>query len=283
MAHPEQFETQHAPTWCPGCGDFVIWQAVKAALARLGKEPHECVVVFDIGCSGNMADKLRVYGFHGLHGRALPVAEGVKLANHHLPVLAIAGDGGGYGEGLSHLLHASRGNHDITYLVHNNEVYGLTKGQSSPTSPEGFRSSSTPAGDVEMPLNPLSLALASGATFVGRGFAGDTEQLTDLLVRAMQHRGFSLLDVLQPCVTYNRMLSYGDLRKRMVHRDTPAPTRQEALAAAYAENGTITVGVFYENEDRPVYHERHPQLRMQPLVDRPLDGVAFGPLFAEYQ
>lgn len=284
-AHEERkFETDQTPTWCPGCGDFAIWRSLKLALAEANKEPHECVVVFDIGCSGNMADKIKVYGFHGLHGRAIPVAEGIKLANHEMPVLVVAGDGGGYGEGLGHLLHSIRGNHDITYIVHDNGVYGLTKGQTAPTSEQGFKSSSTPEGVIERPLNALGLALTAGATFVGRGFAAEGEHLTTLLKQAMNHKGFALLDVFQPCVTFNHVNTYEWYRERVYKiEETKHDVKDwnKALAITLEED-KIPIGVLYQDESRPAYHEKEPQLTKSSLVNASVEGADIVPLCEEY-
>ncbi len=268
----EQFETHQQPTWCAGCGDFAIWQALKAALAQLQTPSHEVVVVFDIGCAGNMADKLRAYTFHGLHGRALPVAEGIKLANHRLPVIVVGGDGGAYGEGLNHLLQTARGNHDLTYLVHNNEVYGLTKGQTSPTSPEGFLSPSTPRGVHDVPVRPLALALTAGATFVARGFAGAQDHLTALIVEAIRHPGFALVDILQPCVTFNHLHTYEWFKERLFHLEAEghAPDdRARALQLLMAEDERLPIGIFFRSTDRPPFHEREATLARGTLVEHP--------------
>lgn len=284
-ADPTQFETQHMPTWCSGCGDFGIWRALKKALAAAGVAPHACVVVFGIGCAGNMADKLRAYGFHGLHGRALPVAEGIKLANHKLPVLVVAGDGDGYGEGMAHFIHSARANHDVTYLVYDNAVYGLTKGQTAPTSPEGFISSSTPAGVVEQPVHPLALALAAGATFVARGFAGAADHLAQLIVQGMEHRGFALIDILQPCVTFNHLNTYEFYRERVYQLSATRykPTdRQKAMEKALEWDAKIPLGVLYQSEERPAYHERESPLAAGPLVDAPLGTTDVAKLWSEF-
>lgn len=287
MNYPtEHFESPRAPTWCPGCGDFAIWRSLKLALAEEKQEPHESVIVYGIGCSGNMADKMRVYGFHGLHGRALPAAEGIKLANHRLPVVVIGGDGDGYGEGLSHFLHTVRGNHDLTYLVHNNAVYGLTKGQTAPTSGKGFRSNSTPAGVIEEPVNPIALAIAAGATFVARGFSADVAHLTGLLLAGFHHRGFALIDVLQPCVTFNHLNTYEYYRKRVYKLEEAsgyAPKdRHAAFRHALEWGDRIPIGIFYQDEERPAYHEELPQLANGARVDQPVDDADLAPLFEEF-
>lgn len=273
------------PTWCPSCGNFAIWRSLKLALAEKKKEPHECVIVFDIGCSGNMDDKIKAYGFHGLHGRALPLAVGIKLANHYLPVIVIAGDGGGYGEGLNHFLHTVRGNHDLTYIIHDNAVYGLTKGQTAPTSPEGFKSSTTPTGVHEQPINGVALAITTGATFAARGFAAEGDHLTGLMVKAMDHRGFALLDVYQPCVTFNHFNTYEWYRQRVYKLEETKhdPTnREQALLTALKTGDELPIGIFYQKEDRPSFHEQEASLAAGTLVDAPLDLASIAELTEEY-
>lgn len=264
------FETHQTPTWCPGCGDFGIWTALKQALVALRVPPHRVVVVFGIGCSGNQANFVRAYGFHGLHGRALPVAEGIALANQGLTTIVVGGDGDGYGEGMAHFIHTIRANPDITYLVHNNSVYGLTKGQSSPTSVHGFRSPSTPTGNPDEPVNPISLALAAGAGFVGRGFAGDIDHLTQLIVAAVKHRGFSLVDILQPCVTMNHLNTYHWFYPRIVKLDAIHHRPDDRLAAwKQAERAPekLPIGIFYQTE-RPTLNDNFPVLGRRNLVDQ---------------
>ncbi len=286
MLDVKQYETPNFPTWCPSCGDFAIWRAIRMALAERKEEPHEVVAVFGIGCSGNMADKLRLYSFHGLHGRPIPVAEGIKLANHRLPVLVIGGDGDGYGEGISHFLHSIRGNHDLTYVVHNNAVYGLTKGQTAPTSEKGFVTNSTPDGVIEIPVNPVALAVAAGATFVARGFSAEVNHLAMIIGKAMEHRGFALVDVFQPCVTFNHINTYDFYRQRVYKLETSGhvPTDRAAAYARAQEWGErIPIGILYQNEERPAYHEELPQLAKGALVNAPVDTADIRPLLKDYQ
>lgn len=216
MSISQDFDSGCFPNWCPGCGDFGIWAALKAAMAQLNIAPHEVTLVYGVGCHGHMVNFMRAYGFEGLHGRPIPVAVGAKIANHTQHVIVVAGDGDSYGEGLNHLLAAMRGNHDITVIIHNNGVYGLTTGQSSPTATKGYQSKSTPEGVIETALNPLALAVISGATLVSRGFAGDIGQLTDLIMESINHKGFALVDALQPCVTFNKTNTYQWYRERIV-------------------------------------------------------------------
>ena len=183
------------PTWCPGCGDWGINNAIKKSFVANGLQPSDLCIVFGIGCSGNMNDFLNAYAFHGLHGRAMPVAVGIKLANHNLPVLVIAGDGDTYGEGGNHVMHAARGNHDITLIVHDNSVYGLTTGQVAPTALHGAKGKSTPAGMIEQSISPLSLMISQGATFVAQSFAGNVSHMSEMITKAMAHKGFSIVNI----------------------------------------------------------------------------------------
>ncbi|PIV62715.1 2-oxoacid ferredoxin oxidoreductase, partial [Candidatus Roizmanbacteria bacterium CG01_land_8_20_14_3_00_33_9] len=205
----------YTPTWCPGCGDWGIGIAIKSALAQMGLSPSDVGVVFGIGCSGNMNDFLNAYAIHGLHGRAIPTAIGYKLANHKMSIIVVAGDGDCYGEGGNHFLHACRGNHDITVIIHDNRVYGLTTGQVAPTAMKGALSKSTPYGLIESPIDPLGLALTQGATFISQSFAGDAQHMISMIKSAINHKGFSLVNVLQPCVTFNKINGYQYYRKRV--------------------------------------------------------------------
>jgi 2-oxoglutarate ferredoxin oxidoreductase subunit beta len=201
----EDYTSSDPIAWCPGCGNFSILKAVRKALVELDKKPNDIVIVSGIGQASKLPHYLRCNTFNGLHGRTLPVATGIKLANHELTVIAEGGDGDGYTEGGNHFIHAMRKNINITYLVHNNQVYGLTKGQTSPTSELGYISKSTPKGSLYPPLNPLLLAIASNCTFVARGFSGDVEYLGSLIKAGITHKGFALIDILQPCVSFNHV------------------------------------------------------------------------------
>lgn len=262
------YETSVFPTWCPGCGDFSIWQSIKQSLAELEIPPHKMNVIYGIGCSGNMCSFVNAYGFHALHGRALPNAIGAKLANADLPVMVINGDGDNYGEGMNHWINTMRGNHDLTHIVHDNMIYGLTTGQASPTSQEGMKTKTTPDGDFDMHLNPMALALESGATFVARGFAGDHAHLTALIKAGMQHKGYAFIDVFQPCVTYNHVQTYDWYRERVYRLEdekTYKPTdKSKALEKAHEWGNRVPIGLFY-HEQRPAYHEDLKQVK-QPLA-----------------
>jgi len=266
----EQYQGAQEPAWCPGCGNFPILRTLKEALVELGVEPHQLVVVSGIGQAGKLPHYLRCNTFNGLHGRTLPVATGIKLANHEALVLAVAGDGDAYGEGGNHLLHAIRRNIGVKLFVHNNQVYGLTKGQASPTSEEGMVTKAQPLGVLSAPLNPLALAVALDASFVARGFAGDGEFLKELMKQALQHRGFALLDILQPCVTFNKLNTYKWYRQR-VYRLGPEhdPTdRAAAFQLALKWGERIPTGVIFRN-DRPPMQERLSVLKEAPLLKQP--------------
>lgn len=269
MANIQDF-SGYNPTWCPGCGDFGIGISVKQAFVQLGYDPSSLAVVFGIGCSGNMNDFLNAYAIHALHGRAIPNAIGIKLANHKLPVVAIVGDGDCYGEGGNHLLHAARGNHDITIVVHDNGVYGLTTGQVAPTAKKGFKSKSTPAGIIETPVNPLSLAITAGATFVAQSFAGDAAHLILMIKEAMSHKGFSLINVLQPCVTFNKVNTYQYYLQHIYKLPTDYDSgdfQGAVVKSLEVREEKFPLGVIYKGS-RPAYHELLPQLNKETLLKR---------------
>ncbi len=260
----------YTPTWCPGCGDWGIGVAIKSALVQLNLDPSSVAAVFGIGCSGNMNDFLNAYAIHALHGRAVPNAIGIKLANHKLPVLAIVGDGDCYGEGGNHLIHGCRGNHDITVIVHDNGVYGLTTGQVAPTAQKGFKSKSTPAGIIEVPINPLMLTLSSGATFVAQTFAGDTPHMISMIKEGIAHKGFSLVNVLQPCVTFNKINTYQYYREHVykLPEDYKKDDIKEAIQRGLEVNEEkFPLGVLYQVE-RPSYTDQLPQIHDSTLLEK---------------
>ncbi|MBI2820865.1 MAG: 2-oxoacid ferredoxin oxidoreductase [Acidobacteria bacterium] len=261
------------PDWCPGCGDFGVLKALKLAAGKLGIRPHEMVVVSGIGCSSNLPGYFHAYGVHSLHGRAVAVAEGIKLANHELHVVVTGGDGDGYGIGIGHFIHAMRRNIDITYVVMNNQIYGLTTGQASPTTMKEVRTKSTPRGNVELPINPLALAIVSGATYVARAFSGDPEHMADLIAGGIAHRGFALIDVFSPCVTYNKVNTYPWFKQRVYKLEGEAgydASRTEgALQKSFEWGDRIPLGLFYKDA-QPIYEESEPVLRQGPLVRQSL-------------
>ncbi len=256
------------PTWCPGCGDFGIWAALKNALTQLQLETNQFVIVYDIGCCGNMTSHLKVYGLHGLHGRAIPAATGVKLANHKQKVIVIGGDGGLLGEGLSHFVAACRSNQDLTVILHNNQVYGLTTGQSSPTSMKGTKGKATPLGVIDQPLEPCSLALLSGATFVARAFAGAIPETTKTIMAAINHPGFSLVEILQPCVTFNKLNSYSWFRERVKPLARLPENINEALAQAAWTDKDIFLGIFKDDTSLLPYHANFEVLKDKTLIQQ---------------
>lgn len=260
------------PDWCPGCGNFGTWSALKQAIVELRLKPHETVLVSGIGCSGKHPHFIRTHGFHSIHGRSLPVATGIKLSNHKLNVIAIGGDGDGYAIGLCHTLHAMRRNLDIAYLVCNNQVYGLTKGQASPTSGKGFVSPSTPFGALEEPVNPLTLALSANATFVARAFAGDIMHLKSVIKEAVRHKGFALVDILQPCVTFNKLNTYDYFKERVYKLKKAFKTRELAFRAALEWNRRIPVGIFFR-EKKPTYEAQCPAIKKKPLVAHDISKI----------
>lgn len=252
------FNSGNPCTWCPGCGNFTIWYMFKQALVELGLKQHEVVIVYDIGCNGNGSNFTNTYGFHGLHGRALPVAQGVKLANKKLKVIVMGGDGGGLGLGAGHFIHACRRNIDITYIMHDNQIYGLTTGQASPRSDKGHVTKTTPEGNIEEPVNPLTLALSSNCSFVGRAFSGSPHNLKDMIKAAIMHDGFSFLDVLQPCITFNKLNTYAWYHQRVYDLaksvDYVANDKMKAYEKSMEWGERIPLGVIYQ-ENRPGYED----------------------------
>ncbi|HWE64281.1 MAG TPA: 2-oxoacid:ferredoxin oxidoreductase subunit beta [Chloroflexota bacterium] len=229
---PREFEYKSGakPTWCPGCGDFGVLNAVYAALREKGYNPKDVVAVSGIGCSSRLPFFVNTYGFHGLHGRAMPIATGLKAANPDLQVLVFGGDGDAFAIGGDHFMHACRRNVDITYVVMDNATYGLTKGQASPTSRAGFITKTTPAGAMEQPVNPLALALICGATYVAQGFSARPKDLTTLIVNGIEHRGFSFIEVFSPCPTFNKIDTFSYYKENIV--DVPAEHDASNLGAA---------------------------------------------------
>jgi 2-oxoglutarate/2-oxoacid ferredoxin oxidoreductase subunit beta len=258
------------PDWCPGCGDFGVLAALEKALVELQIPRHNVVAISGIGCSSNLPGYINTYGMHTLHGRALAVATGLKLANHELTILVTGGDGDGFGIGGNHFVHSMRRNVDLLYIVMDNQIYGLTTGQTSPTSRVGMKTKSMPFGNIEAPINPISLALAAGATFVARGFSGEQKHLTELIKEGIQHQGFSFLDVFSPCVTYNHDNTYQWFRPRVKKlEDDPSYDATDWTAAIEKSllwGEEIPIGKFFERTDVPTLHGAEPVLNEGPLV-----------------
>ena len=255
------FKSAIRPTWCPGCGNYAVFMATLQAYAEMDWKPEDVVTVSGIGCSSRFPFFLSTYGFHSIHGRALPVATGIKTARPELKVVVVGGDGDGFAIGGGHFLHAARRNIDLTYIIMNNRIYGLTKGQTSPTSMRAFKTRSTPYGNLELPLNPVPTALLAGATYVARGFSGDPKALKEIILNGLRHRGFSLIDVLSPCVTYNRI----DTFKTFKDQSTEIPEGHDPsniLAAfALARHGEkYYLGRFYQ-ETELVLEDRFEEMK----------------------
>jgi 2-oxoglutarate ferredoxin oxidoreductase subunit beta len=274
------FET----AWCPGCGNFSIREALIRALVQSGLEPHGIVMVSGIGQAAKMPHYLRCHGFNGLHGRSVPAATGIALANHGLKVIVSSGDGCNYGEGGNHFLAALRRNIDITLLVHDNQIYGLTKGQASPTSQQGMVTKAQPDGQRSRALNPVATAVANKVSFVARGFAGDKEQLADLIKQAMAHKGFSLIDIMQPCVSFNKVNTWSWYQERC--RPLPAehdPTDwHQALKQSDKFGEVIPTGVIYRNEERKPFSEHFDILVKGPLYGQGTDYDALKQVMLKY-
>jgi len=282
MAGTTDYSPAMAIQWCPGCGNFGILTAMRRALVELGLEPSQVLMVSGIGQAGKFPHYLHSHVLNELHGRPIPAAQAAKIANHELTVIAFSGDGDGYGEGGNHFISAITRNVNLTYLVHNNQVYGLTKGQASPTSDFGFVTKTTPKGAWE-PLRPLALAVACDCSFVARGFSADIEHLTDIIKSGIQHNGFSLIEVLQPCVSFNHQNTYDWYRERIYRlgRDYDPKDRINAFAKALEWGERIPIGIIYQ-KDRPVYEDQLEAIKDEPLVKQRLDPTQFEPLLNEF-
>jgi 2-oxoglutarate ferredoxin oxidoreductase subunit beta len=266
MATLDDYKGQ-TPAWCPGCGNFGILKAFKDAVIELGLEPHQFMIVSGIGQAGKFPHYLKCNTFNGLHGRTLPVATGIRLANHNMPVVAVAGDGDCYGEGGNHLVHAMRRNIGVKLFVHDNQVYGLTKGQASPTTSEGTVTKNAPFGVFSEQLNPMALAVALDCSFVARGFSGEQDHLKFLMKEAFSHKGFALVDILQPCVSFNKVNTFEWYRQRTYHLESEYdPTdRVKAFAKSLEWGDRIPIGIMYRN-NRPSLEERIPVIQDMTLV-----------------
>jgi len=259
------------PAWCPGCGNFGILTAVKKALVMLNKRPEEILMVSGIGQAAKLPHYLRCNVFNGLHGRALPIAQAAKIANKNLMIIAIGGDGDMYGEGGNHLIHAIRRNLDITLLVHNNKVYGLTKGQASPTSDVDVKTKVQTEGVINEPLNPLALAISQRCSFVGRSFTGVLDHLSEIIRRGIENKGFSLIDILQPCPTFNKLNTFAWYKSKVYdlneEKTYSALDQQAAFNKTYEWGDRIPIGLFYQVK-RSTYEEQTYNLQGIPLVDQ---------------
>jgi len=270
----KDFKGKAEPDWCPGCGDFGVLSALKQALADLGIRPHEAMVISGIGCSSNLPGYVSTYGMHTLHGRALSVATGAQMANHELKIIVTGGDGDGYGIGGNHFIHTMRRNVDLTYIVMNNQIYGLTTGQLSPTSTKGMTTKSTPFGSVENPINPIPLAIAAGATYVARGYTGQVKHLVELIKGGIQHKGFALIDAFSPCVTFNHENSHEFFKQKtfkLEDRKHDPTDFAAAMKYGYEWGDEIAIGLFWQRTDLPALDELESARKEGgPLALRPL-------------
>lgn len=288
MATLKDFRNNVKPNWCPGCGDFSVQASIQRAAANLGLEPEQLAIVSGIGCSGRISGYINCYGFHGIHGRSLPIAQGLKMANRELTVIASGGDGDGFAIGMGHTVHAIRRNIDITYIVMDNQIYGLTKGQTSPRSSFGFQTKSTPQGSIEPALTPLELAIAAGATFVAQSFSSNLKQLTSLIEEGIKHKGFSFINVFSPCVTFNKINTYDWFKEHIVDlEDVPNydPSDRTMAMTKIMETGGMLTGLIYRNPEKKSYEELVPGFREQPLAKQNLHLTEeeFEKLVAEFK
>ena len=271
----KMYNTPIAATWCPGCGNFAIFEALKQALNNLELPPHQVATFYDIGCSSNMADSFKTYGFHGLHGRALPAAAGFSLANHEMTTIAIVGDGGVYGEGLNHFIASCRANYNLTLIVHNNQLYSLTTGQVSPTTYQNQITKTTPQGNPDIAFNPLATAILHQAGFVARGYSFDIPHLTELIKKAIQHKGFSLVDTLQPCVAFNKKIQPVSWYQERIYKITEDLSQEEALKKCFEDPEKLPTGVFYKNT-RESFQNKLEVLKEKPLNKQSIEKVEIG-------
>jgi len=287
MATFKEFRNNIKPNWCPGCGDFSVQASIQRAAANVGLEPDNLAVISGIGCSGRISGYINSYGLHGIHGRSLPIAQGVKMANRDLTVIASGGDGDGFAIGLGHTIHAIRRNIDITYIVMDNQIYGLTKGQTSPRSDVGFKTKSTPQGSVESALSVMEMALTAGGTFVAQSFSSDLKELTSLIEQGINHKGFSLINVFSPCVTYNKVNTYDWFKENLVKLSDVEgydPSNKEMAMQTLMQNKGLVTGLIYQNKEQKSYQELISGYSEDPLVesDLQLGKDQFEKLVAEF-
>ena len=268
MAVLDVYTNKVEQTWCPGCGHYSVLRALKIALARLEIPNHKAAIVSGIGCSGRISGYTKAYGFHGIHGRSLPIAQGVKLANKDLTVIAAGGDGDGFAIGTGHSIHAIKRNIDVTYLLMNNQVYGLTKGHTSPLSDLNFVTKSTPLGQVENPLKPSLLALSAGGSFIAQGFSGNQEELIELIIKGILHKGFSLINIFSPCVTFNPNKSYAWFRENLVSlKEDHNPSDYKNAFSTFLETDGLFTWLLYESDQMDY------QSRLSSVSDIPLSKL----------
>jgi 2-oxoglutarate/2-oxoacid ferredoxin oxidoreductase subunit beta len=282
------YKTAESSWWCPGCGDFGVLAALQKALLDLMVPPEQVAIVAGIGCSGKIGNYINSYNLHVTHGRTMPDSLGLKLGNRELTVIAAGGDGDGYAIGMGHFIHAIRRNPDITYIVMDNQIYGLTKGQSSPTSGEGFHTRSTPEGTIEHPVRPLQLAIAAGATFVAQGFSSNQKQLVGLIKAGIEHRGFSLINTISPCVTFNKVNTYDWYKQSLLNLDTVAdydPADRAKAMGLLMERDELVAGLVYQAPDSRSFEEKLLGFRQEGLAnqDLHLDSADFEKILEDYR
>ncbi len=267
----KDFKGDVNPDWCPGCGDFGVLSALQNAYAKCGRGNHDHLTVSGIGCSSNLPGFINTYGMHTLHGRSLAVATGAKLANHEMNVVVTGGDGDGYGIGGNHFIHTMRKNIDLLYIVMNNETYGLTIGQASPTTVVGESTKSTPFGNIETPLNPVAMAIVSGATYVARAFSSERDQLVELMYNGMQHKGFAFIDVISPCLTWkgDEIFDYWKERVNFLENHDTSD-KAAALEQAVKTGHETQLGLFYHDTSRLSLDQMEPVLENGPMAHQPL-------------
>ena len=271
MATFKDFRNNVKPNWCPGCGDFSVQAAIQKATANIGLEPEDVAIITGIGCSGRLSGYINSYGVHSIHGRALPLAQGVKMANKDLTVIASGGDGDGYAIGMGHTIHALRRNMNMTYIVMDNQIYGLTKGQTSPSSAKGFVTKSTHKGNIEKNVAPLELALSSGATFVAQGFSSDIKALTKMIEDAIHHDGFSFVNVFSPCVTYNKVNTYDWFKEHLTSIDDIEGydiTDKQLAMKTVLDHESLVKGIVYQDTTTPSYESQISELEHEALAKR---------------
>lgn len=283
MVSIADFNSGHNPQWCPGCGNFGILAAIKNALSKLEIPQEDTVIVSGVGCGSKLPHFIKTYGFESLHGRSLPPATGIHLANNRLTVIAIGGDGDGCGIGMGHLIHTMRRNLNICYIIQDNEIYGLTTGQTSPTTKRGTKTRSTPNGSIEQEVNPPLIALAAGATFVARGFAGDVAHLASLIEQGISHRGASFIDVFQPCVTWRKDLPYSLYQSKIYKLDEAGhdTSNFDAAIDRARETDRWPIGVFYK-ADKPIYTDEIPFIKDRPIVRQDISNVDVSKFVEEF-
>jgi 2-oxoglutarate ferredoxin oxidoreductase subunit beta len=282
---PKLFDATTENTWCAGCGDFAILKALKLALADLSIEPYQALAVSGIGCGSKLPDYMNINAYMTNHGRPLPIATAAKLANPDLHVIVVNGDGDSYGIGGNHFVQSCRRNPNLTHIVENNQIYGLTKGQYSPTSDKGFVSTTSTDGAIEIAFNPMSVALAAGATFIARAFAGQPKHMAQMIAAGIEHRGYALIDVLQPCVTFNRVNTYDWYRKRVYKLEEEGhdpSNREEAWQKAHEWEERIPTGILYRVEGLPTYEDQVKTLKDGSPLSR-LTDLARNPRPQQYE